>query len=100
MNVAEQSEQVRRGTRWRFGIRTLLLATVLVATYCAGWQSHKIFHNRNLQENITAAMQEIQNKNVEVETIQELGLTIVKGKKEDVESAQERIDQVQKAASE
>ncbi len=87
-------------SRWKFGLRSLLLVTLLVATYFAGWQSHKIFHNRNLKEHVAAAMQEIKRRNVEVETIDELGLTVVRGQKENVEAAQAVIGVVQSAAAE
>ena len=84
---------------WQFGIRSLLLVMLLVATYFTGWVSHRLFHNRNLNENISAAVRAIDNKNVEVEAVEELGVTIVKGKKEDVEAVKTTIGKVQAAAA-
>jgi hypothetical protein len=72
---------------------------LLIATYFAGWESHRLFHNRNLNENISAAVRAIDNKHVEVEAVEELGVTIVKGKKEDVESVKTTIDKVHAAAA-
>ena len=84
---------------WRFGIRSLLLVMLLIATYFAGWVSHRLFHNRNLNENISAAVRAIDNKNIEVEAVEDLGVTIVKGKKEDVEAVKTTIGKVHAAAA-
>src|SRR5688572_17918588 len=84
---------------WRFGLRSLLLVMLLIATYFAGWVSHRLFHNRNLNDNISAAVRAIDNKNVEVEAVDELGVIIVKGKKEDVEAVKPTIGKVRAAAA-
>ena len=88
--------RTRRGIR--FGLRALLLATLLVATYCAGWQSHKRFHNRNLDENIAAALHAIDTRNVEYENAEKLGTTTLKGKQEDVSAVEDAVTRVQAAA--
>ena len=84
---------------WQFGLRSLLLVMLLIATYFAGWVSHRLFHNRNLNENISAAVRAIDNTNVEVEAVEGLGVTIVKGKKEDVEAVKPTIEKVHAAAA-
>jgi hypothetical protein len=99
MSLTQVSLQKQRGRRCNFSILRLMFATLLVATFCAGWRSHKLFHNRNLKENIAAAMQEIEGKNVQVVTIQDLGVTVIKGKEQNVNEAREIIEQVQAAAS-
>ena len=85
--------------RWlRFSLRSLLLIVLLVATYCAGWVSHRAFHNRNLQENIEAAIREIETKNAELE-MNQLGTTVITGKsKSDVEAVASAIEDVHTAA--
>ena len=88
-----------RNIVWRFGLRSLLLVILLIATYFAGWVSHRHFHNRNLNENISAAVRAINNTNVEVEAVEKLGVTIVRGKKEDVEAVKPTIDKVHAAAA-
>jgi hypothetical protein len=93
------SQGQSRKIGWRFGIRSLLLVMLLIATYFAGWVSHRVFHNRNLNENISAAVRAIGNKNVEVEAVEELGVTIVKGKKEDVDAVKTTIGKVHAAAA-
>jgi hypothetical protein len=92
-----QGESRRIG--WRFGIRSLLFIMLLIATYFAGWVSHRVFHNRNLNENISAAVRAIDNKNVELEAVERLGVTIVKGKKEDVDAVKMTIGRVHAAAA-
>ena len=84
---------------WRFGLRSLLLVMLLIATYFAGWVSHRHFHNRNLNENISAAVRAIDNKNVEVDAVEELGVILVKGKKQDVEAVKTTIGKVHAAAA-
>ncbi len=75
---------------------------LLVATYIAGWLSHRQFHNRNLDENVAAAIKAIENKKAEVEVVDDLGgLTIVKGKTpQDVTDVISTIEQVKNAAKE
>jgi hypothetical protein len=92
-----QSESRKIG--WRFGIRSLLFIMLLVATYFAGWVSHRVFHNRNLNENISAAVRAIDDKNVEVEAVESLGITRVKGKQEDVDAVKTAIESVHAAAA-
>ena len=84
---------------WRFSLRSLLLVMLLTAIYFAGWVSHRLFHNRNLNENISDAVRAIDNKNVKVEAVDDLGVTIVKGKKEDVEAVKPTIDKLHAAAA-
>jgi hypothetical protein len=93
------SQGESRKIGWRFGIRSLLFTMLLIATYFAGWVSHRLFHNRNLNENISAAVRAIDNKNVEVEAVEGLGVTIVKGKKEDVDAVKTAIGRVHAAAA-
>lgn len=89
-------------SKLRFSLRTALLGMLLVATYTAGWMSHKHFHNRNLKENVAEALDKIETKQAQVEVMEELdGLTVVKGPSQqavaDVISA---IKKVEKAAKE
>src|SRR5690349_1645097 len=93
------SQRNSRKFTWRFGIRSLLLVMLLIATYFAGWVSHRLFHDRNLNENISAAVRALDNKNVKVESVEDLGVAIVKGKKEDVEAVKTTIGKVYDAAA-
>lgn len=88
--------------RWyRFSLRSVLIIMLLVATYIGGWLSHKQFHNRNLDQNVADAVKLIENKQVEVEVVDELGLSIVKGRTtKDVSEVISVIDQVKSAAKE
>jgi hypothetical protein len=85
--------------RWiRFSLRSILFIMMLVATYMAGWVSHRAWHNRNLQENIVDAMDQLNNSQVSMETVDDLGVTIVKGRKSNVKKAQTSIGKVHDAA--
>ena len=73
---------------------------LLIATYIAGWISHKRFHNRNLDENVAAAIQLIESKRAQVEVVNELGdLVIVKGESDQVvDDVVSAVNEVQRAA--
>jgi hypothetical protein len=93
------SQGESRKIGWRFGLRSLLLVMLLIATYFAGWVSHRLFHNRNLNENISAAVRAIDNNNVEVDAVEKHGVILVKGKKEDVETVKPTIGKVHAAVA-
>ena len=83
--------------RWiRFSLRSILVLTMFVATYMAGWVSHRAWHNRNLQQNINDAMDQLTNSQVSMETVD--GVIIVKGAKSNVQKAQTSIGKVHDAA--
>jgi hypothetical protein len=90
------------GRHWfRFSMRSVLLTMLLVATYVGGWLSHKQFYNRNLDENVANAVKLIESKRAEVEVVDELDLSIVKGRTaKDVSEVVSAIDQVKSAAKE
>ena len=83
--------------RWiRFSLRSIFVLMMFVATYMAGWVSHRAWHNRNLQENIADAIDQLTNSQVSMETVD--GVTIVKGAKSNVTKAQPSIGKVHDAA--
>ncbi len=100
MSNPENNVKANRSSWFRFSLRSVLLLMLLVATYIAGWLSHKQFHNRNLEENVADAVKRIENKKAEVEVVDELGgLTIIRGKSnQDVTEVISSIDQVKEAA--
>ena len=69
-----------------------------MATYSAGSVSHRTYHNRHLRQRIEAAIEQIQANPVEVEAVDELGITVLKGKKADVQSVQSAIKEIEVAA--
>jgi hypothetical protein len=45
--------------RWfQFSLRSVLLLVLLVATYCAGWKSSQLKHERELQEAVRKAVEQ------------------------------------------
>ena len=99
MTIPTMSADAPVPLRWiRFSLRSILLIMMLVATYMAGWVSHRAWNNRNLQENIDDAMDQLSNSQVSVETVDDLGVIVVKGKKPDVKKAQTSIGKIHDAA--
>jgi hypothetical protein len=88
------------GQRWiRCSLRSILLIILLVATYLAGWVSHRAWHNRNLQRNIADAMDQLTNSQVDMVTVDDLGVIILKGPpKLDVQKAETSIGKIHEAA--
>ena len=100
MSNRERADNPSQCNWQQFSVRSVLVVMLLVATYIAGWLSHKQFNNRNLDENVSAAVKRIDNMQAQVEVIDELdGLTVVRGKRsQDVKDVISAIEQVKDAA--
>jgi CHASE3 domain sensor protein len=82
----------------QFCLRTLLAMLVLVATYFAGWVSHRQWNRRNVDAAIQSAMRRIEGP-VQVETPKDAGqVFILRGRKDDVAEVDEAIRDVDAAA--
>lgn len=59
--------------RWfQFSLRSLLLLVLLVATYCAGWKSSQLKHERELQEAVRKAVEQATKSH----TVDDYGLSM------------------------
>lgn len=92
-----QSIRPRRLTQ--FSLRALLVTLLLVAAYWSGWVSHRAWNQKHVSETMLRAFKEVETKYpVEVETVEGTGVFMTRGKKEDVEKAQQILEQVEAAA--
>ena len=96
--MTEQLTKVPNRRRWlRFSLRSLLLVILLAAAYSAGWVSHRSWNQRNTQQAISDAVQQIGGP-VEVESVDKLDVLILRGPRQDVEEMQGAIGEIEAAA--
>jgi hypothetical protein len=69
---------------------------MLVASYFAGWISHRAWNRRNAEQAIIEALRQV-NGPVRVERAADIDVIMLKGSKADVEATQEAIDKIQAA---
>jgi hypothetical protein len=78
-------------------MRFLLVLIMLVASYWAGWVSHRSWQSRNIEQAIDDALQQV-NGPVQVEKVDELGVVMLRGGQADVEAMQRGINKIESAA--
>lgn len=87
--------------RWlQFSLRTLLVIMAVVASYFAGWASHREWNKRTIDEAILKATQRVGAAGqVQVETSKVVpGGFILRGKKEDVAEMEKAVRDIAAAA--
>ena len=82
---------------YQFSIRFLLVVIMLVASYCAGWVSHRSWQRRNIDQAIDDALQQV-NGPVQIERVDDPGVIILRGRSADVEAVQGGINKIESAA--
>ena len=86
MVVNNKATQTRSRRLVQFSLKSLLLITLLVAAFCAGWVSHR-------------SWQRHQNRNfVQIEFVTEGSAIVSRGRKRDVESVQRVIRELEAPA--
>ena len=89
------SEKPQRRPRIQFSLRAMLILTLLVAAYAAGWISHREWNQRNLIRSITQAI-EAANAPVKVEIVEGTDIFMTRGRKEDVDAVMRVIEEAKK----
>jgi hypothetical protein len=70
---------------------------MLVASFCAGWVSHRAWQRKNIEQATVDAMLQLGGP-VRVEKVDGLDVMMLKGHKADVEAMQGAIGKIQDAA--
>jgi hypothetical protein len=70
---------------------------MLVASFFAGWVSHRSWQRRNIKQAIDDALQQV-NGPVQVEKVANTDVIVLRGRGADVEAMQEGIDKIESAA--
>ena len=82
---------------FQFSMRFLLVLIMLVASYCAGWVSHRSWQRRNIDQAIDDALQQV-NGPVQIERVDDPGVIILRGRAADVVAVQGGINKIESAA--
>jgi hypothetical protein len=83
--------------RYQFNLRFLLVLIMLVASYWAGWVSHRAWQRRNIEQAIDDALQQVKGP-LQVEKVDELDVVVLRGGQADVEAMQRGINKIESAA--
>ena len=82
---------------YQFSMRFLLVLIMLVASYCAGWVSHRSWQRRNIYQAIDDALQQV-NVPVQVEKVDDLDVIMLRGRQANVEAMRGGINKIESAA--
>ena len=92
--IKSPDESESRTVGFRFSLRTVLIVFLFVASYFAGWVSHRTWSRRQVEEIIADTVRAL-GAPIQVEKVNDLDVLILTGPKEDVERVQRIVDEIQ-----